>query len=363
MIEINNKHIVLIFIIIIIGVFVYNFDVYVISKNEPLCKPIYITKREIGTKIRAELNKPETKVLKETFSSLVIPYGENKNIETFGDSDGQKDKFDVPPKSFSSFTITSLTDPIKLKVVESVIKILSYVPTNYCEEQIKQMVEYFAIIYQNSDNLEIFYKNVASSTKIKIPPYNSKYSHLILYLFGKFDNVYNNSSTCDNSNNSTNLELELGGMLFSNNLTQEQIINIIPESTENNPNNSNITNNEIILPSNNNNIMPQQNYLSESNTDTEYVQTIPMGNQTINQGSYLIPTSTDTVTATATSTAAVTATEYYPNPISYNSSNLSKSQCNYKCDNSYSNKIGYLESELKPLETFGMSSSYGYAPF
>ena len=195
MIELNNKHIVLVFIIIIVVVFIYNFDVYVISKDEPLCKPIYITKREITPEIRAELNKTESGVLKEAFGNL----SKSGYIESFGNIMNETQSsnpsiYDVPPKSFSSFTIPSITNKSKLRVMDSVIKILSYIPTNYCESQIKQLVEYFAIIYETSPDLETFYKNVASSTKIKDPPYNSKYAHLILFLIGKFDNDYSKLS-------------------------------------------------------------------------------------------------------------------------------------------------------------------------
>ena len=70
MIEINNKHIVLMLLIIIIGVFIYNYDVYVIPKNEPLCKPVFVTKRELDAETRAELNKTESEALKETFNNL-----------------------------------------------------------------------------------------------------------------------------------------------------------------------------------------------------------------------------------------------------------------------------------------------------
>jgi len=104
MMEINNKHIVLILLIIIIGVFIYNYDVYVIPKNEPLCKPIYVTKRELTPEIRAELNITESEILKETFENLAdIEYFESFGNLDSNTSDENFPQYDVPPKSFSSY--------------------------------------------------------------------------------------------------------------------------------------------------------------------------------------------------------------------------------------------------------------------
>lgn len=183
----TNKHIVLILIIIIIFVFIYNYDVYVVPKNEPLCKPVFVTKRELSPEERAEFNKSETVVFKETFSNLL----DNDYFEGF---DMTTDL--TPPKSISNYSIPFLTDPNKIKVIDSVLKVLSYVPTTYSENQIKEMVEYFSMIYNSTDNLEVFYDNIANSTKISQDPYNSKYSHLILFLIGKF---HSDIESCDDT--------------------------------------------------------------------------------------------------------------------------------------------------------------------
>ena len=82
MFEINNKHIVLILIILIFAIFIYNFDIYIIQKNQPLCVPTYVTKREITPEIRAELNNIESEVLKETFNNLC--YNINKYLDNNG---------------------------------------------------------------------------------------------------------------------------------------------------------------------------------------------------------------------------------------------------------------------------------------
>ncbi len=193
MIEINNKHIVLMLLIIIIGVFIYNYDIYLIPKNEPLCKPIYVFKRELSPELRAKLNKTESETLKETFQNL-------SKIEYFENSDGiNSNDLDLVPKTFSLFTISSLTNEHKIKVIDSVIKTLSYVPTNYTQSQIKQIVEYFASIYEKSPNIEKFYKNIKTSSEINELPFNTKYSHLILFLIGKFDNDYLNILETNNN--------------------------------------------------------------------------------------------------------------------------------------------------------------------
>ncbi len=201
--NLTNKHIVLILIIIIIFVFIYNFDVYVVPKNEPLCKPLYVTKRELTPEERANLNKSESVVFHETFTNLL----ENDYFEGF---DMTKEL--IPPRTLSSYSIPFITDPNKIRVIDSVVKVLSYIPTTYSEEQIKELVEYFSMIYNSSDSLENFYQNVAKSEKIMIAPYNTKYAHLILFLIGKFDSDINskefNGVPGDNSESGFGLQPE-----------------------------------------------------------------------------------------------------------------------------------------------------------
>ncbi len=183
--SLTNKHIVLILIIIIIFVFIYNYDVYVVPKNEQLCKPLYVTKRELTPEERADLNQSEAIVFKETFGNLL----ENEFFEGF-DMTQQL----IPPKTLSTYIVPHLTDANKIRVIDSVVKVLAYIPTVYNEHQIKELVEYFAMIYNSSNNLDIFYENVANSEKILQDPYNSQYAHLILFLIGKFDSDLNSTS-------------------------------------------------------------------------------------------------------------------------------------------------------------------------
>ncbi len=183
--SLTNKHIVLILIIIIIFVFIYNYDVYVVPKNEQLCKPLYVTKRELTPEERADLNQTEAVVFKETFGNLL----ENNFFEGFDMTQEL-----MPPRTLSTYIVPHLTDPNKIRVIDSVVKVLAYIPTVYSESDIKELVEYFAMIYNSSENLDIFYENVAKSEKILQPPYNSQYAHLILFLIGKFDSDLNSTN-------------------------------------------------------------------------------------------------------------------------------------------------------------------------
>ena len=378
-------------IIIIIGVFIYNYDVYVIPKNEPLCKPVFVTKRELSPELRAELNRTESEMLKETFNNLAdIEY-----FESFGNLDNSQDlsqdlsQYDVPPKSFSTFTIPSITNPHKIKVIDSVIKILSYIPTNYCEYQIKQMVEYFAIIYETSQNLEAFYKNIASSTKIKEPPYNSKYSHLILYLIGKFDDDYLNCSNQSNPDtqcamnellkeiieknlNSNNVQesqtqTQTKSQSVNSDYLSEQINNAIDTQPNFNP--KEVLN--LIEKSKNNNYSKESVSISESESESQPKQKVILPSTTTldktnnySNSNYSNPIYQGEPNYLDDQYQSDSQVPKYKNSNSTKKKNKSNNQssksqkcngvkCTYKCDSSYSNAISYLDSELKPLESFG----------
>lgn len=398
MIEINNKQIVLMLLIIIISVFIYNYDVYVIPKNEPLCKPVYVTKREITPEIRAELNRTESEVLKETFGNLA----EIEYFESFGNLDNngnvENSQYDVPPKSFGSFVIPSLTSQHKIKVIDSVIKILSYIPTNYCETQIKQMVEYFAIIYETSPNLESFYKNIASSTKIKEPPYNSKYSHLILFLIGKFDSDYLSCPNPQNSdeqcamnellkeiiNKKTNTDKSnvQKGSENSNNQTQDElqdylseqvnidvdkettfnpkkVLNMIEKSKDKTKSNNKSNNkSNIILPETHSgsNLFVDNSGISQENTtfgEQNYLDELYPTNPEV-------PKFVNPITNGGSSLKSSKSSKSSGKENNTGTSKCNGAKCTYKCDSSYSNAISYLDKELNPIEGFGnIYDNYG----
>ena len=402
MIEINNKHIVLMLIIIIIGVFIYNYDVYVIPKNEPLCKPVFVTKRELSPELRAKLNRTESEMLKETFNNLAdIEYFEN-----FGNLDNNQElsQYDIPPKSFATFTIPSLTNQHKIKVIDSVIKILSYIPTNYCESQIKQMVEYFAIIYETSPNLESFYKNIASSTKIKESPYNSKYSHLILYLIGKFDDDYLNCSNQSNPDtqcamnellkeiidknlNSDNIQTSNTSQQTSNitqqtsnttptksvnydylaeqintaidtqpNFNPKEVLNIIGRSKNNQSSQESESELESQQKQKQNVILPSTTTLEKTNNSNNSNYSNPIYQEESNYLNNQYQSDSSVPKYKNSNTTQKQTKSYNQSSKSSKASNTPKcngAKCTYKCDSSYSNAISYLESELKPFESFG----------
>jgi hypothetical protein len=194
--NLSSKHIILIILAIIIFTFVYNYDVYIVEKSQPICKPIYVTKRVLSPDAEELLEENGVPKLTEGMGLI-----DNEIIEGFNTIMGQSGNFqssentsnlNIPGISLSSFTVAGVSDTKKIKVMDSVIKVLSNIPTNLDINSIKQMVEYFGMIYQTSSSLANFYQNVSSSTKIKDAPYNSKYSQLVLYLIGKFNNDVEN---------------------------------------------------------------------------------------------------------------------------------------------------------------------------
>ena len=358
----NNKHIVLLILIIVVGIFIYNYDVYVIPKNEPLCKPIYVTKRELSPEIRAELNSIETEIFKEAFENLTdIGY-----VESFNNLSSQTN-YDIPPKSFSTWTIPSITDKHKLRVIESVIKILTYIPTNLNEKQIKELVEYFSIIYETSPNLEIFYKNVASSIKIKEEPYNTKYSHLVLFLIGKFDNDY---LSCPIQTNDKMCGInELLEELKEKKTILDQNIQLSQEKTDKTDKlDKPITSNEIIgilkkpIQEQNypeNKILPKINN-SISDTKSSYLQEQYSSESNIPK--YYPNKPNELTKQTEKNFGLFDQNGLINSKNSLNSSGLSGStiptskcngmKCTYSCNSSHLSAMNYLDTELKPIETF-----------
>jgi len=188
----DNRHFVILILIIIVIIFIYNYDVYIIEKNKPLCEPVYITKREIPSEIiDNEINNFELNAMKETFN----------NIEQFGNTDNLDNSIIEPPRSLINYNVPNINNKHKQQVITSVIKVLSFIPTNHDENEIKELIEYFSIMYETAKNLETFYKNLNKSMMINKYPYNTKYSHLILFLIGKFDNDYASCPLKDKCNN------------------------------------------------------------------------------------------------------------------------------------------------------------------
>lgn len=218
--NLTNKHIILIILTIIIFAFIYSYDVYIVEKNQPICKPIYITKKILTPEAEMLLMETELSATKENMTML-----SDDIVEGFNTIMGTGDNLNIPGTSLSSFTVSGVSDKQKIKVMDSVIKVLSNIPTNLDVNLIKQMIEYFGMIYQTSSSLANFYQNVSASTKIKEAPYNSKYSQLILYLIGKFNNdvedcIEKPKNECGLMSNSENI---------NNNISKTDNNDIIPK--------------------------------------------------------------------------------------------------------------------------------------
>lgn len=193
----TNKHIVLIILIIIIVVFVVHYDVYVVPKNEPLCKPVFVIKRELSPEVRAKLNKSEKMVFREAVDNIA-----NNNIfEGFDNTD-----LKIPDKSICSFSIKEMKNCEKIKVIDSVCNILAYIPTPFKEEDIKDILSYYAIMYDKSTDLNNFFEKVQEDFEInKDPMMKSKYAQLVLFLIGRSDikqNTQVNNNTSQGDDNS-----------------------------------------------------------------------------------------------------------------------------------------------------------------
>jgi hypothetical protein len=181
--DFNTKHIVFIILLIIIIIFIFNYDIYIIQKNEELCKPIYITKREISDDFTI---KSETYNNMEKFKNLDFYDKSNKN------SNKLHDKFYIP----------NIENKYKKKVLENVLDVLVNIPTNLSNKIIQKLLNHFGNIYQQSLSIDEFYKNVNLSIKKKKYPYKSEFSNFIIFLIDQFD--YNNSINNDNNDNNEN---------------------------------------------------------------------------------------------------------------------------------------------------------------
>ena len=194
--EFTNTQIIIILLLIIVFTFIYNYDVYVIVKNEPICKPVFVTKRALDSNALNIINKEMTNELKQkVFDTNILEkfinyspeiYENFVNSEIYGN-------LTIPDSSLLKLNIPEISTHYKKIVVDNIINVLANIPTNMSIENIKELIEYFSIIYQTSPDINTFFDHVAVSIKINQPPYNSSYSHLILYLIAKFDSIYTSS--------------------------------------------------------------------------------------------------------------------------------------------------------------------------
>ena len=177
--NITNKEIIIIFIILIVIVFITNYDVYVVNKNENICKTVKMIKKPIP--LIPSLNKYERKIQKETFKNLTADgyYFKFKNINP--------QKINLP--ILSDFKLPSDISFEKASVINSVIRVLSTFPTMLSTEQVKLLLTFYVIRYNSSKDINDFIESVTKSDEINVKPYNTKYSKLIMILILQFNTV------------------------------------------------------------------------------------------------------------------------------------------------------------------------------
>jgi hypothetical protein len=166
--EFKNEYIVIVIIIIITVFFIINYDVYVLPKNEPLCKPVYITKKTIDDKILKKIKNP-----KESFTT-------SKNKINQENEDILENEF------IKEENINHNKNIIRKKIViNNILNILPKIPSVLNDEEIHFIINHISNIYLTSKNMDQFYNNIYNSDKIT--PNNTSYIKLILYLIDNFE--------------------------------------------------------------------------------------------------------------------------------------------------------------------------------
>jgi hypothetical protein len=184
--EFKNEHIVILIIIIITIFFIFNYDVYVLPKNEPLCKPIYVTKKIIDNNVIKKLKKPKefyttpitnnNKIKQENIEKKIINNKKNIFIEDEN----------IKEEEIEEENINDNKNIIRKKIIiNNVVNILPKIPTKLNNEEIHAIINNISSIYLNSTNLNQFYNNINNSNKLTSD--NSNYIKLILYLIDNFD--------------------------------------------------------------------------------------------------------------------------------------------------------------------------------
>ena len=175
-------------------IFAFNYDVYIIKKNQEICKPIYITKRDMFSNLdNSEKNVYDIAI--EKFKNLDI----HENFES--SSSNKKKKLSSNDLELS--IIPHIKNNYKKIVIGNVINVLNHIPINLTNN-IKLLLKYFAIIYQNSLSIDDFYKNITSNPVMNKYPFNSIHSNLIIFLIDQFDYINNNKNNKNNKDDANN---------------------------------------------------------------------------------------------------------------------------------------------------------------
>jgi hypothetical protein len=203
--ELKNEYIVIGIIIIITVFFIINYDVYVLAKNEPLCKPVYVTKKIINDKMIKKLKNPKESfaVYKNKNKKLKIKNEEiqenrineeneinyinqeNKDIKEILIKESCNDE-NIREENIEDENINHNKNIIRKKIIiNNILNILPKIPTRLKDEEIHFIIRHISEIYLASTSMPQFYNNVNNSNKITSD--NSNYVKLILYLIDNFD--------------------------------------------------------------------------------------------------------------------------------------------------------------------------------
>jgi hypothetical protein len=186
--EFKNEHIVMGIIIIITVFFIINYDVYVLPKNEPLCKPVYVTKKTIDDKIIKKLKNPKESFTisknKTKNNKTYVKDEENENIE-----EKKLNKIIEEEKvndNIEEENINHNKNIIRKKIIiNNILNLLPKIPTVLKDEEIHLIINHISNIYLTSKTMDQFYNNINNSDKLSSS--YSSYVKLILYLIDNFD--------------------------------------------------------------------------------------------------------------------------------------------------------------------------------
>lgn len=189
--EFKNEYIVIVIIIIITVFFIINYDVYVLPKNEPLCKPVYVTKKIIDDKMIKKLKNP-----KESFTVSKNKIKQKNDLEEndleendFQDENDFQEGNELIKEENEFIEEENINHNNKLIrkkiIINNILNILPKIPTTLNDDEIHNIINHISNIYLTSASIDKFYKDVNKSNKIT--PKNSSYIKLILYLIDNFD--------------------------------------------------------------------------------------------------------------------------------------------------------------------------------
>jgi len=188
--EFKNEYIVISIIIIITVFFIINYDVYVLPKNEPLCKPVYVTKKIIDDKMIKKLKNPKESftISKNKIKQKNDEYNQNDEYNLEDDEYNQKENNLIKEenKFIEEENIKHNNKLFRKKIIiNNILNILPKIPTILKGDEIHNIINHISNIYLSSTSIDQFYKDVNKSNKITQK--NLSYIKLILYLIDNFD--------------------------------------------------------------------------------------------------------------------------------------------------------------------------------